>query len=368
MRFQRKALVLGVVLFGGACSSQSQPLSSLDGGPHGAGGSSGGVAGGGGTVANAATGGTSGGGNPSCAAPIACPGTTSGPWCVESLGTPTSTFMNGLWADRADDVWVAGAAAAASSAPTANSTGAIFHWDGCTWTPSPLPAATPGLFAIWGAAANDIWAVGNHGTAVHWNGSAWSNAPVGADLSLTSVSGTSGSDVWTTWGFHWNGNAWTRVASGAQLVDVSAVAPNDAWATGGQPMRSQIANVAHWDGTTWTTTPLLNTAVTGLSVFGIWGGPGVAWAVGEGEMIWHFTNGAWTQIRPGSGSSQGLVDVMQSGADVYAVGLEILHAVGNGPFQHDANAPTQAFYTSVWMTSTDVWVLGQPATVLHQTR
>ena len=84
-------------------------------------------------------------------------------------------------------------------------------------------------------------------------------------------------------------------------------------------------------------------------------------------MILHFANGVWTTVEPPSGSSQGFVDVMQEGADVYAVGLDVSHAAGGGPFQRDADAPQAAFWRSVWLSSSQVWVVGD-GVAIHRAR
>ena len=61
--------------------------------------------------------------------------------------------------------------------------------------------------------------------------------------------------------------------------------------------------MAHFDGSSWTTRAASNISAFGL--FGITGAPGVAWAVGEGDQIVHFVNGAWRQVQPSGGSFQG---------------------------------------------------------------
>ena len=186
-------------------------------------------------------------------------------------------------------------------------------------------------------------------------------------MKLISVSGSGPADVWTTGGSHWDGTQWRQVAGAAQLRDVWAVSPTEAWATAQLPTSHQIPDVAHWNGTTWTTTHVLDPATTGFSLFAVWGGPGVAWAVGEGEQILHFANGVWTGIQPGSGSSQGLIDVMQEGADVYAAGIELLHSASGGAFQPDHDVP-RVTYQSVWLSSSQVWVVGDLDTIVHRAR
>jgi hypothetical protein len=64
-----------------------------------------------------------------------------------------------LWAES-------GAAARAMCGPSAPP---------APWCTGTAPPARSNLYAAWGSAANDIWAVGA-GLVVHWDGDAWSTA------------------------------------------------------------------------------------------------------------------------------------------------------------------------------------------------
>jgi hypothetical protein len=292
----------------------------------------------------------------------------SGAWCVEQLPLGTTAEPNGVWSDRPDDVWVSGGSEILENGVISSTDGFVLHFDGCIWSKAAMPSAEPGFNAIWGAAPNDVWAVGQHGTAVNWDGSYWSNAPVGADVSLQSVSGSGASDVWATAGFHWDGLKWTQVPGASVTHDVWAVSPTNAWATEGLTRTLQIPNVARWDGQAWTITQVIDPTTNPFSIFAIWGGQDVAWAVGEGEMILHFANGVWTTVRPPNGSSVGLDAVMQEGTDVYAVGLDVFHAVVGGSFAPDIDAPQFKFWKSVWLSSAQVWVVAQDGTIIHRAR
>jgi hypothetical protein len=102
----------------------------------------------------------------------------------------------------------------------------------------------------------------------HWDGSAWRLTP-GPDIApafyreVTSVSGTSGSDVWATvvavptsgqpieqssYVFHWDGLSWSEVGEGPaaseqEVLSIVAVSPRDAWAVGDR--------IEHFDGRSW---------------------------------------------------------------------------------------------------------------------
>src|SRR5206468_808968 len=82
-------------------------------------------------------------------------------------------------------------------------------WDGTTWTPNPT-SYNNSIRAIWGAAANDVWAMGDS-TAFHWNGSSWTSQ-IGLGGAFQGAWGTDASHIWavTDQGqvYKWNGAMW----------------------------------------------------------------------------------------------------------------------------------------------------------------
>jgi hypothetical protein len=67
-----------------------------------------------------------------------------------------SNPMPGIWAFASNDVWVVGFY------------GNIGHWDGATWSLVASPTAQ-NLFAVSGASASDLWAVGEGGVILHYS-------------------------------------------------------------------------------------------------------------------------------------------------------------------------------------------------------
>lgn len=81
-----------------------------------------------------------------------------------------------------DDVWAAG-----WKGNTKDDNGALFHFDGKTWSDSPLPAGTPLLWSVRSHSKNKAYAVGEHGWALEWNGSSWRPSPTGVTGTLHDV-------------------------------------------------------------------------------------------------------------------------------------------------------------------------------------
>jgi len=158
-----------------------------------------------------------------------------------------------------------------------------FHFNGTAWSEMTIPANVT-LGPVLGFSATNLWSVNNNGDAEHFNGTTWTTTslPVPAeepDLDMTSISGSSPSDIWAAGtefneGLHrdnspvlehFNGTSWSNVSVPVAsptggLTDVVAVTPSDAYAV------TTVGAILHWNGTTWT---LLNaTTQTGAAVTG----------------------------------------------------------------------------------------------------
>ena len=82
-------------------------------------------------------------------------------------GTQWSSMPNDAGTDR--DLGTCGAGRRRISSPSGQN-GALLRWDGTTWTAMTTPV-TIALFGVWGAAPNDVYAVGVEGTLLHYDGS-----------------------------------------------------------------------------------------------------------------------------------------------------------------------------------------------------
>jgi hypothetical protein len=105
------------------------------------------------------------------------------------LGAQT---LYGAWGAAPDDLWAVGG--------FAGRWGFLWHFDGEAWVEQPLPddlplspeGELPALFKVWGRAADDVWAVGSHGTVLHFDGAAWEVVPSGTDELLFTVHARNG--------------------------------------------------------------------------------------------------------------------------------------------------------------------------------
>lgn len=148
---------------------------------------------------------------------------------IESVLDPALTVF-GVWGAADDDVWAVGGDI------TATDGGAqVWHWDGVAWTQAMLPtegSAALAMYKVWGRSASDVYVVGTGGVGLQWDGAAWSTFSTGTTRNLFTVSG-SADQVWAVGGFGTgtivttNGAAWTdeTPSMAPQLNGVSASGP-----------------------------------------------------------------------------------------------------------------------------------------------
>ncbi len=224
-------------------------------------------------------------------------------------------YLLGVDAVSPTDVWAVG---------DSNGTYAI-HWDGSTWSISSTPSPSPySYFAgVATIASNDVWAVGAWQSRIgfpfsppieHWDGSSWTHTPLPSlpeATVLASVSGTATDDVWAVGRtspyyaltMHWDGSAWTVVPNPATrifsaLAGVDALAADDAWAVGSFGQDGYDSPLAmHWDGAEWKVFRLPTSIAAALeSVSGL--SSNDVWAVGlaDTQLVLHWDGFSWHPI------------------------------------------------------------------------
>ncbi|HEU4559012.1 MAG TPA: hypothetical protein VFS20_14225 [Longimicrobium sp.] len=300
------------------------------------------------------------------------------------VGTPE---FYAVWGTSPHDVWVAG--------------GRILHFDGTSWTVSPVGGARwPN--SLWGSSPTDVWVM-NGEFALHYNGTEWVDIwiygggfdyvggwgkeiyAVGVDrwarpliLSLGSTGGMGISlhgeqfdPVQTAVGGSPDGHFvavghgpynelrkapfgdWIPAPASRYLTDVVAISPNDAYAVG--------AEVLHWNGSAWSTVQPSSWYYAATH-----DGAGTVYMVGYGGALGKVVNGVPGTLQ--SPTTRTLTGAWAADAsNVFAVGDggTIIRSSGAGIFTTMPSGTTQTL-TSVWGSSpTDVFAVGHNATILH---
>ena len=128
-------------------------------------------------------------------------------WTPMDSGAPTSVLY-GVWGAAPDDVWAVGGVWQAAPAGVDSEGDVIIHYDGTSWSRVEIPylatkpeSAQKDLFKVWGASPDRVFVVGSGGLALHWDGATWEKRDTGFNEVLFTVAGRSESDVWAVGGY-----------------------------------------------------------------------------------------------------------------------------------------------------------------------
>lgn len=224
---------------------------------------------------------------------------------------------------------------------------------------------------------SDAWAVGSYNNTnspsltltEHWNGSVWSvvtspNPSGAARDQLLSVTAISINDAWAIGSYavsnaalqtlieHWNGSAWSVVTSpnpttnNAQLASVIAISDKNVWAVGYSTTSAQIQQtlIEHWDGSAWSVVTSPNPAgvdtssllgIAAISANNIWA---VGFAAGKssyGTLIEHWNGSTWSIVS--SPKSQSYGSILNS---VTAISASNIWAVGTAFDKYGSSGTT----------------------------
>ncbi|MCA9574531.1 MAG: hypothetical protein R3B40_10105 [Polyangiales bacterium] len=170
---------------------------------------------------------------------------------AEVMGVPEGPLLNWVFGWTADDLFVVG------------NSGTVLHFDGDTWERNDTPT-TEALWGVWGAAPDDVWAVGGAGRAgstpvlLHYDGLSWRSVdpPTFGRPGVTAlykVWGTAADNVYAVGRagviLHYDGDTWSEEASGTgdDLIALHGSGPDEIVVVGGR----SNGRVVIWDGSTW---------------------------------------------------------------------------------------------------------------------
>ncbi|MCA9672010.1 MAG: hypothetical protein KC503_40730 [Myxococcales bacterium] len=218
------------------------------------------------------------------------------------------------------------------------------------WCFAAPPRLGMQLTAVWGAAPDDVYAVGRAGDVVHYDGKAWRE--VGAarvtNNDLNGLWGTSRSDVWAVGNFgtivHFDGSDWSVVPQPGTLETLRAVwaaAPDAVFAVGDR------GTVTRFDGNAWTASQ-----PTQQRLNGVWGlSPSEVYAVGDSGVVLRFDGNAWQSLAQPS---------VLTLSDVHGTTSNniIIAACGGSTLLHYDGATFTTLSSNVTSPLTSLWVIG----------
>jgi len=146
-----------------------------------------------------------------------------GVWASEA--SPTDRTLWGVWGASADELWAVGGDGVVDDPVLLRRTPAGEGGEGGEWTLVELPELDANgdahaLFKVWGRAADDVWIVGDAGAALHYDGLVWTAIPDPAGVDLISVWGSASEGVIAVGGranarvVRWIDDAWVGQVAG----------------------------------------------------------------------------------------------------------------------------------------------------------
>ncbi len=240
--------------------------------------------------------------------------------------------------------------------------GQLCQGTACVAGPSPSwttvsPLTNRHLRGIWGAAWNDVWAVGDGGIVLHFNGAQWQAVSVPTTSQLFDVWGSSANDVWVV-GYRivlrWNGAVWTTMSTADDYRAVWGTSPTNVYASTDDSIGN--GSIVRWDGIGWTTVyqaPQGIRALHGSGASNIWGVgyylqnypryDGMTWDIYP-IGVQSYTNGVWM-----SSSTSGWIVTAYFGVLSY-----------NGTTWSAVSSPSTGVAYGVWgRAANDVWAVGE---------
>jgi hypothetical protein len=170
------------------------------------------------------------------------PGKRDYVWSIDSVdygNLPSKIQLESIWGSSATDVW-----GAAGDAPDVRD--CLWHYDGVKWTRAtagtPITEFTGNktVYAVWGSAREDVWAVGrkiNQGVLsafiMHYDGTRWTDVTPPNVSSLSSILynmyGVSKDNIWVggyEYALHFDGSQWSSYKVADSLI-VGSITGNE---------------------------------------------------------------------------------------------------------------------------------------------
>lgn len=269
-----------------------------------------------------------------------------------------STSLVALYGRAADDVWAVGGGLGVPAK--------VYHYDGTTWT--SLDASISGaLSSVWASGASDAWFAGliTAGNVLRYNGSTFSLVPTGSStFQLSSIWGSGMNDVWfggydssdsTGVLLQWTGTGFAspiHLPNGATVTGLWGSASNDVWA-------STTGGVYHYAGASWTQlSSFYSQDIDGTAADDIW-------VVGGNGLAEHYDGSIWAPVS--SGVTASLFAVTAAGrGDAWTAGAggTIAHFSGQ-TWTQDAFSAGQRLDAMIGFAADDIWAVGSGGTIVH---
>lgn len=285
-------------------------------------------------------------------------------WQVVAHDLPASLMS--VWAGSPTNVWVVGGA-------PKDAMPIVEHYDGTTWTKFSLDASLVNVNLWWVKGFDDgqVFIGGDHNTLLRTtNGSSFDRmVPPPGKLTVFGIWGAASDDVWAVGGmggnaafiWHYDGVYWAEFAglpAGLGTVwKVNGLAANDVW------MSATNNTVMHWTGTgTLDTTSLPDPDMQQNNMFSIGASSKRVITVGgfDQGVLYENDGAGWTTPLPTSAGLLVLSGVTVSEDEAYAVGGggEIFRSTSASQWAGEPSGTTEGLHEPFIDPSGEVWAVG----------
>ena len=304
-----------------------------------------------------------------CAASVLIGGSAHGAWDIEN--SPTTVTLNDVWGASANEVFAVGAEET------------ILHFNGTDWSLKQTQIDGANFHDVWGSTATNVLAVGDSGMILRYDGSEWKQEVSGTFVNLYGVWATPGGlafavgEVSTSIPYdavilYYNGASWVTMASGSP-VPLKAV-----WGTSASNVFAVGDNgtILRYDGSAWAP---MNSATTSTDFRCVWGSAaGDVFAAGNTSAVYRYDGNAgntWTET----------FSLVEYPHDLWGSSDNNVYAVGGSDaktiYRYDGNSWTRdifelpdileppEFPRGVWGSSrNDVFVVGDNGMIVRYTQ
>ena len=228
------------------------------------------------------------------------------------------------------------------------------------WVPASS-GTTENLTSVWGTSVSDLFATGANGTILHYNGSVWNGMNSGTTLNLNGIWGNSSTNMYAVGNggtiLQYDGTAWSSMSSGVSN-DLSAIwgsSSTDIFAAG----RSNT--ILHYDGTAWSAMTPPSGGYGELG--GVWGSSGRDVYINDWwDKMLHYDGTGWSLQSTGVTNGPGIWG--NGSSNVYAGAWNTM-AHYNGSAWSSMSSPQSSVIMGIWGdNNSDIYAVGYGGSII----
>ncbi len=194
---------------------------------------------------------------------------------------PQGNDLEAVWGRAANDVYAIGGQQT------------LMHWNGADWSVAARPTSMP-ITDMWGLDSGVLFAVGWYGAVLRFDGGEWTEIPFPPGANLKAVVAFSETEVYVAETFsgtriwRYDGATWTEIGTAPDGIhDMGGTGPDDIYVGG------FYGTLTHWNGAVWTPVDVFPE----IDVTSVWSNAvNDVFALLQGSQLYHFDGGDWSLV------------------------------------------------------------------------